>query len=35
MEWEYDGVKYYIYVGKDLSKINEIKEFVSEYIKVL
>lgn len=35
MNWKYDGVEYYISIGEDPSHIDLIKQFATEYIKVL
>lgn len=35
LNWKYDGVEYYVSVGKDLSNLDEVKQFAEEYINVL
>lgn len=35
MEWNYDGVDYRIYIGKNSSNIDAAVEFAKEYIKIL
>lgn len=35
LNWKYDGVEYYISIGKDLSNIDVVKQFATEYIKIL
>ncbi|BCZ44277.1 hypothetical protein psyc5s11_03440 [Clostridium gelidum] len=35
LSWKYDGVEYYISIGKDLSNIDVVKQFATEYIKTL
>jgi hypothetical protein len=35
LNWKYDGVEYYVSVGKDLSNLDEVKQFTEEYINVL
>jgi hypothetical protein len=35
LNWKYDGVEYYVSVGKDLSNLDEVKQFAEEYINIL
>lgn len=35
LNWKYDGVEYYVSVGKDLSNLDKVKQFTEEYINIL
>ncbi|WP_105177206.1 MULTISPECIES: hypothetical protein [Clostridium] len=35
MEWNYDGVRYYLYIGNDYSHADAAIQFAEDYIKIL
>ncbi|WP_315079871.1 hypothetical protein [uncultured Clostridium sp.] len=35
MEWNYDGVRYCLYIGNDSSHVDAAKQFAEDYIKIL